>query len=57
MGIGKGKKKKELSAIEQLKIKGYAEKYKALKRPIYLIGIELDRKKRNIVGFKWEEAS
>jgi len=57
LGIGKETKKKELSAIEQLKIKGYAEKYKALKRPIYLIGIELDRKKRNIVGFKWEEAS
>jgi hypothetical protein len=57
--IGKRKaiKKKEPTAIEQLKIKGYAEKYKALKRPIYLIGIEFDRKKRNIVGFKWEEAS
>jgi len=54
LGIGKGKKKKELSAIEQLKIKGYAEKYKALKRPIYLIGIDFDRKKRNIEGFKWE---
>jgi len=57
--IGKRKaiKEKGPTAIEQLKIKGYAEKYKALKRPIYLIGIEFDRKKRNIVGFKWEEAS
>jgi hypothetical protein len=47
-------KKKELSAMGQLKIRGYAEKYKALNRPIYLIGIDFDQKKRNIVTYKWE---
>ena len=54
LGIGKAIKKKEPKAIEQLRAKGYAEKYRALNRPIYLIGIDFDRKKRNIVEFKWE---
>ncbi len=49
--IGNRKRLKEPSAIEQLRAKGYAEKYRALNRPIYLIGIEFSKTKRQIVGF------
>jgi len=41
----------EGKAIEQLKAKGYAEKYRHFGEPIHLIGVEFSRDERNIVGF------
>jgi len=43
------------SAIEQIKEKKYHEKYLSLNVPVYLVGIEFDRKKRNISQFEWEK--
>ena len=43
------------TALEQIKQKGYAEKYRAGMAEIYLIGIEFDRDERNIVTFEWEQ--
>jgi len=45
----------EGKAIEQLKTKGYAEKYRSRKQPIHLIGVEFSKEERNIVGFTAEE--
>lgn len=44
----------EGKALEQLKNKCYADKYKALAQPIYLIGVEFSKENRNIVGFEVE---
>lgn len=41
-------------ALAQLKDKGYADKYRALKQPIHLIGVEFSKDTRNIVGFEVE---
>ena len=41
-------------ALEQLKSKGYAEKYRESGEPISLIGVEFSRESRNIVGFDLE---
>ena len=41
-------------ALQQLKDRGYAEKYRAGGGPIYLIGVEFSREQRNLVGFAWE---
>ena len=38
-------------ALQQIKDKGYADKYKARGEPIHLIGVEFSRAERNIVGF------
>ena len=46
----------EGKAIDQLKAKGYADKYRALGQPIHLIGVEFSRESRNIVGFEVEQA-
>jgi hypothetical protein len=43
-------------ALQQLKDKGYAEKYRATGGPIYLIGVEFSRARRNLTGFAWERA-
>lgn len=43
------------SALEQLKSKRYADKYRQYGEPIYLIGVEFSRESRNIVGFEVEE--
>jgi hypothetical protein len=43
------------NAIEQIKAKNYHEKYLSLNAPIYIVGIEFDREKRNIVKLEWEE--
>jgi hypothetical protein len=43
------------SAIAQIKEKRYHEKYLNLNMPIYIVGIEFDREKRNIVKLEWEE--
>lgn len=44
------------TALEQIRKKGYAEKYRADAAEIYQIGIEFDRNERNIVRFDWERA-
>ncbi len=42
-------------ALEQLKQKGYAEKYRFLNHPIHLIGVEFSKDERNIVRFEVTE--
>jgi len=44
----------EGKAIEQLKAKGYAEKYRQYNHPIHLLGVEFNKDDRNIVGFDVE---
>lgn len=41
-------------AIQQIKDKAYADKYRALNQPIHLVGVEFSKVERNIVGFDWE---
>ena len=41
-------------ALQQIKDKHYADKYKASGQPIYLIGVEFSKDSRNIVGFEVE---
>jgi hypothetical protein len=41
-------------ALQQLKDRGYADKYRALGLPIHLIGIEFSRERRILVGFEVE---
>ncbi len=43
-------------ALQQIKDRGYAEKYRALGQPIYQIGVEFSRVERNVVRFEVEEA-
>ena len=40
----------------QLKEKRYADKYRGLGRPIYLIAVEFSREARNLTAFEVEEA-
>ena len=47
---------REGTALEQLKQKGYADKYRSLGLPVHLIGVEFSREERNIVAFSVEEA-
>ena len=41
-------------ALQQLKDRGYADKYRACGEPIHLIGIEFSRERRTLVGFETE---
>ena len=41
-------------ALEQIKARGYAEKYRAEGLPIHLMGIEFSKEKRALVGFEVE---
>ena len=41
-------------ALQQIKDKGYADKYRARGEPIHLIGVEFSRDSRNVVGFDVE---
>jgi hypothetical protein len=41
-------------ALQQIKDKGYADKYRAEGLPIYLIGVEFSKAQRNVVGFEVE---
>jgi hypothetical protein len=43
-------------ALAQIKARGYAEKYMARAKEVYLIGVEFNREERNITGFQWELA-
>lgn len=38
-------------ALEQLRARGYADKYRARGEPIHLIGVEFSRDSRSVVGF------
>ena len=42
----------EGEALQQIKDKAYADKFRALDQPIYLIGVEFSKDSRNIVGFE-----
>ncbi|MDR1647877.1 MAG: ATP-binding protein [Zoogloeaceae bacterium] len=48
--------KAEGKALQQIKDKHYADKYRALDQPIHLIGVEFSKKERNLVGFEVETA-
>ena len=39
------------AALAQLQERGYADKYRGLDQPIYLIGVEFSRDTRNVAGF------
>ncbi|TAN47257.1 MAG: hypothetical protein EPN21_18130 [Methylococcaceae bacterium] len=43
-------------ALQQLKDKAYADKYRAEGMPIHLIGVEFSREGRSVVGFEVEQA-
>ena len=43
-------------ALQQIKDKNYADKYKGSDAPVYLIGVEFSKESRNIVGFEAEQA-
>ncbi len=44
----------EGAALQQIKDRGYADKYRAEGLPIHLIGIEFNRERRSLVGFEVE---
>jgi hypothetical protein len=46
----------EENAMKQLKEKKYHQKYMNENKNIYLIGINFDKKKKNVGLFEWEEA-
>ena len=41
-------------ALQQLKEKDYAARYRGEDRPIHLIGVEFSREQRTVVGFEVE---
>lgn len=41
--------------LQQLKDRGYADKYHARGEPIHLIGVEFSYKQRSVVGFEMKE--
>lgn len=43
-------------AMQQLKDKAYADKYRAAGLPIVLVGVEFSRESKNVVGFETENA-
>ena len=43
------------SALNQIKHKGYAAKYAAENKSIYLLGISFDKQERNVAELVWEE--
>ncbi|PID44546.1 MAG: hypothetical protein CSB47_11035 [Proteobacteria bacterium] len=47
----------EGQALQQIKDRRYADKYRQLRQPIYLIGVEFSKGNRNITGFAVETAS
>ncbi|MCY4627257.1 MAG: AAA family ATPase [Acidobacteria bacterium] len=48
--------KPEGTALRQLRARGYADKYRHLRQPIHLVGVEFGRAARNIVAFEVEAA-
>ncbi len=47
----------EGQALQQIKDKAYADKYRARGEPIHLIGVEFSKASRNVVGFEVETLS
>lgn len=45
----------EGNALQQIKDKAYADKYRHLKQPIHLVGVEFSKDQRNVVGFEVEQ--
>ncbi|AHF01847.1 ATPase AAA [Thiomicrospira aerophila AL3] len=45
------------NALQQIKDKRYVDKYLAVKKPIYLIGIHFNAEQKNIAQFEWEQLS
>ncbi len=43
-------------ALEQIKSKGYAEKYQSRDKKIVLIGISFSSKERNVTDFIWQDS-
>lgn len=48
-------------ALQQIKDRGYADKYRARGEAIHLIGVEFSREQRSVVGFEvetinWQQA-
>ena len=41
-------------ALEQIRQRGYADKYRSRGEPIHLIGVEFSKEKRSVVGFEVE---
>ncbi|MDR1063440.1 MAG: ATP-binding protein [Azoarcus sp.] len=46
----------EGKALQQIKDKQYADKYRSLNQSIHLIGVEFSKKARNVVGFEVDAA-
>ncbi|MEZ5451562.1 MAG: ATP-binding protein [Thiothrix sp.] len=44
----------EGNALQQIKDRHYADKYRSLNQPIHLLGVEFSKDSRNIVGFEVE---
>ncbi|MEM1673128.1 MAG: PD-(D/E)XK nuclease domain-containing protein, partial [Archaeoglobaceae archaeon] len=44
----------ESAALEVLKGKGYAEKYREAAREVYLVGLDFSERERTLVNFQWE---
>ena len=44
------------AALAQLKERGYADKYRGLGQPMYLIGVEFSKDERNVAAFDVERA-
>lgn len=42
-------------ALQQIKDQGYADKYRAERLPIHLVGVEFSREQRTAVGFEVEQ--
>ena len=47
----------EGAALAQARTRGYADKYRRLKAPIHLIGVEFSQAERNIDAFEVERAA
>jgi hypothetical protein len=45
----------EGNALQQVKHKQYADKYRHLNLPVYLLGVEFSKDERNIVAFEVEK--
>lgn len=41
-------------ALQQIKLRGYADRYLAIGQPIHLIGVEFSSKRKTVVGFEVE---
>lgn len=46
--------KSAAAALQQIKDKGYHEKYRADGKKIYLVGMVFSAEERNITNFSWE---